>query len=436
MWNGFHSEIEEEPGRPKWVEIELQEELAVDEVHLVPAHPRDFADTSGFGFPSRFRVVGIDNANRETVLWDLGIEPFPNPGASTVMISGGGRTLRRVRVECSELWQRTGDYIFALSELQVWSRGKNVAAKVPVTVSDALETGIWRVDALTDGDSSRWELLSWKDWLGSLEERIAMEQRLLEIDRVLAAKAMGLRRSILVSAGILASMVVTGLVLLLIWQRRRAQLSHEALRERIAHDLHDELGASLSHIALESDLARRHLEVDHSTRARLTGISESARYTLDHMRDVIWLLAPSTNSWIGFQTRIESIVERMLGNLEYTFATAGELPLGRPSVAWSREWVLFLKEALTNARCHAKASKIEVELHWKPGSLRLLVQDNGQGFDPEDPALSSGLGLRTFRRRAAALGGAYEIKANVNEGVTVEMTAPIPKHSYTTSNQI
>ena len=99
---------------------------------------------------------------------------------------------------------------------------------------------------------------------------------------------------------------------MLILQRRRAAASREALRERIAHDLHDELGASLSHLALESDMARSELSAEDPMRTRLMGISETARDTLDHMRDIIWLLAPATYSWDGFQRRIEAIAERIL----------------------------------------------------------------------------------------------------------------------------
>lgn len=426
-WNGFHSGIEKEADRRKWVELVLPEAIAVDEVHLVPAHPRDFADTAGFGFPRKFRVLGSEESGIETVLLDSGAEAFPNPGAANLMIPVEGRTLTRVRVECRELWQRTGDYLFALSELQVWSQGRNVAAGAPVTTGDEVETGTWRTQSLTDGGSSRWELLSMQDWLNGLEERGLLERRLDRVERALVGKSMEARRVFLFSISLLAVALFSFLVALLVMQKRRALASREALRERIAHDLHDELGASLSHLALESDLARRALSEDDPVRERLSGISESARDTLDHMRDVIWLLAPATDSWEGFQRRIESISDRILAGMEHRVSQQGTPPPGRPPIAWTREWVLFFKEALTNARRHANASRIDVELIWEPKALQLAVRDNGRGFDPGDPALATGLGLKTYRRRSRALGGSYQIKPNPGGGVTVHLRAAFPK---------
>ena len=425
-WNGFHSAIETEAEHRKWVEVVFAAEVPVDEVHLVPAHPRDFADTAGFGFPPHFRVLGYDAADRETVLFDSGDEPFPNPGAATVMIPAEGRPLSRLRVESLELWQRTGDYLFALAELQAWSQGENVATGSLVNASDKLEVGLWKLESLTDGNSSRRELLSWNAWMDRREERLSLEARLPVIDERLALIAAERRRlAVIFGAGLLAA-VFAGLTTMLIWQRRRAAVSREELRERIAHDLHDELGASLSHLALESDLARRQLAGDDPVRDRLTGLSETARETLDNMRDVIWLLAPTAESWEGFQRRVEGITERMLEGVEHEFLIEGEVPQGRPEIAWAREWVLFFKEALSNARRHSGASRIDVKLDWKPRELQLSVKDNGCGFDPDDPALSPGLGMKTYRRRASALRGKLAISPNPEEGVTVQLRVPLP----------
>ncbi|MEZ5384177.1 MAG: histidine kinase [Prosthecobacter sp.] len=425
-WNGFHSAIEREAAHRKWVEVRFSTEEPVDEVHLVPAHPRDFADTSGFGFPPRFRVLGFDAEDRETVLLDGCEPPFPSPGDATVMIPAGGRLLKRVRVECVELWQRTGDYLVALAELQAWSKGRNVAAGSPVTALDAVEIGIWRMQALTDGSSSRRALLPLTGWLEGLDERAVLQLRLAEIDRLLALKAVETRR-IAVAVGVGLAVAVVGVLLgLLVWQRRRAAVSREELRERIAHDLHDELGASLSHLALESDLARRQLDQGDPVRERLTVLSETARETLDNMRDVIWLLAPTADSWRGFQRRIASITARMLEGVEHAFTVQGEPPPGRPEIGWAREWVLYFKEALSNARRHSKAARIEVELHWEARELELSVRDDGCGFDPDDPSLSAGLGMKTYRRRAAALHGSHSISRNVGQGTTVHLTVPLP----------
>lgn len=422
--NGFHSGIESSANSPKWVEVDLGGTFPVDEIHLIPAHPQDFADTVGFGFPPRFRVTGFDGDGGERLLFDSGANRFPNPGAATVMLPVGEELIRRVRLECAELWHRTGDYLFALGEWQVWSGGENVALGRAVRASDEVETGIWDTDTLTDGFSSRGDLLWWRQWLDGLSRRNQLEARSAEIAAILAERSLRNRRRWL-TVGIAAASTLSAVFGLILWrQKRQAKRSREDLRRRIAHDLHDELGASLSHLALQSDLARRQLPDGDPVRDRLVDISAAARSGLDNMRDVIWLLAPATDSWYGFRDRVESITERLLEGVEHSVEIAGEVPAGSPPIEWTREWVLFFKEVLTNARRHADAEKIAIALVWRPRSLSLEVRDDGRGFDPKSPACTEGLGLRSLRCRAAALNGILEIESAPEKGTTVRLDAP------------
>lgn len=423
--NGFHSGIEKVAERLKWVEVDLGRAFQIDEVHLIPAHPQDFADTVGFGFPPRWRLLGFGENDVERVLSETGANGFRNPGDGAVMLPVGGLALRRLRIECPELWQRTDDYLFALAELQAWSGGKNVAHGKAVRALDEVESGIWDTDALTDGFSSRRDLLGWREWHDGLSRRSELEGRMAEIAAILDQRAARTRQRWLVGSLLAVSGLLVGFALLLLVQRREATRSREALRERIAHDLHDELGASLSHLALQSDLARRQLAENDPVRDRLTRLSGSARTTLDNMRDVIWLLAPATGSWEQFVGRVESIVERQLEGVSHEFRVNGEIPTGAPAIEWCREWTLFLKETLTNARRHSRALVVNVALTWKPGSLRLEVRDDGSGFATENGLRSEGLGLKSLSRRAATLGGQLEIESEPGKGTSVHLDAPL-----------
>jgi len=427
--NGFHSAIEVDPDQEKWVEVDLGEPHPIDELHLVPAHPQDFADTAGFGFPPQFRVLGYDADGRERVLFASGADGFENPGASTVMLPVGGAPLRRLRIECQGLWERSGDFLFALGELQAWSKGENVALGNTVQAKDEVESGIWLTEALADGFSSRRELLSWREWLDGLSRRAELEERSRRITAILDQREEEAKRLWIAGGVIGVLLMLLGFVVVLSRQRRQAARSREALRQRIAHDLHDELGASLSHLALQSDLARRQLAEDDPVRDRLTGLSRSARSTLDNMRDAIWLLAPATDSWVGFQKRLESINERLLDGMDHAFRSDGEVPDGSPPIQWAREAVLFFKEAVTNARRHAEASLIEVTLEWSAAKLLLIIRDDGRGFDPDDSARSQGLGLKSLSSRATALGGRLEMKSQPGVGTSIRLEAPLPREN-------
>jgi hypothetical protein len=155
--NGYHSGIMSAADVVKWVQVDLGKSLPIEEVRLIPARPTDYADTPGFGFPVRFRVETCDTADFGAPhgLADFTAADYANPGDSPVRIRGTGIVARFVRVTATRLWRRSGDYVFALAEMQVDSAGINVANHKTVTARDSIEAGRWSVRNLVDGFSSR-----------------------------------------------------------------------------------------------------------------------------------------------------------------------------------------------------------------------------------------------------------------------------------------
>ena len=426
--NGYHSLIETSGATtPKWVEVDLGGDAVIDGIHLFPAHPRDFADTAGFGFPPRFRVTGRSASGVETVIFDSGEAPYRNPGAAAVILPGTRGAVRYLRVEALELWRRTDDYIFALAELQAWSAGGNVAAGKNVTAADATTTGLWRLEALTDGFSSRNDLTSWQAWLDALSEREELETRAGALAILVEKNREQTLRRWLYGAGLAVVLIALGAVIVILAQRRRAVLAAEELKRRIAGDLHDELGASLSHLALQSDLARSRISEGDPVAERLASISDSARETLDNMRDVVWLLAPVAGSWTDLETRMENIAERLLEGVAHRFESEGHPPAGSPPIEWAREIVLFLKESLTNAQKHAGATSVTVRIDWSDSTLTMRVGDNGSGFDLSSPETGRGRGLLNFQARARVLGGTCHIESAPGAGTNVILEIPLPR---------
>ncbi len=147
--NGYHSAISRERDVTKWVQVDLGEAREIDEIRLIPARPTDFADTPGFGFPARY-AVEVDGR----VLVDRSVEDEKNPGDKAVVLPIKG-PVRLIRVTATRLWERTKDYVFALGELQAFSKGENVALRGSVTALDSIEAGRWAKTYLVDGYSSR-----------------------------------------------------------------------------------------------------------------------------------------------------------------------------------------------------------------------------------------------------------------------------------------
>jgi mono/diheme cytochrome c family protein len=155
--NGFHSAISPTQDVTKWVQVDLGKPVPLDSVRLIPARPTDFADTPGFGFPIRYRVDVTDSPvfDHPIMLADRTASDSPNLGDQPVVIPAAGKTARFIRVTATRLWKRTGDFVFALGEVQAMTGGRNVALGAPVSASDSIEQSRWSARFLTDGFSSR-----------------------------------------------------------------------------------------------------------------------------------------------------------------------------------------------------------------------------------------------------------------------------------------
>jgi len=187
--NGYHSNIEAAPDMVKWVQIDLGQSRPVDTIRLLPARPTDFADTPGFGFPLRYRVEICEEPmfTHPVRIDDKTVGDVANPGDRPVLISAGGRGGRYVRITATRLWKRTGDYLFALGEMQVFSKGVEVAHDSAVSALDSIESGRWSKRNLVDGFDSRSALPDLSDpaVTAMVKQRDDLQLRLaaLEADR-------------------------------------------------------------------------------------------------------------------------------------------------------------------------------------------------------------------------------------------------------------
>ncbi|MBI3412102.1 MAG: DUF1553 domain-containing protein [Planctomycetes bacterium] len=184
--NGYHSLIEQKPEVTKWVQVDLGDAVPLELVRLFPARPTDFPDTPGFGFPARFQVAVSDEPSfaKSHILLDQSRADFANPGDIPLTIPVKEIKARFVRVTATKLWKRTGDYVFALGELQAISGGKNVALAKGVTALDSIEFGLWSKRYLVDNFDSRKKLADLDD--PAEQKRLMLEMRIQEADEARA----------------------------------------------------------------------------------------------------------------------------------------------------------------------------------------------------------------------------------------------------------
>ncbi|HEY6465836.1 MAG TPA: sensor histidine kinase [Candidatus Acidoferrales bacterium] len=195
------------------------------------------------------------------------------------------------------------------------------------------------------------------------------------------------------------------------------RLTQEAERERIARDLHDLLGHTLTAITVKLDLARRLLSQD-SDRARneIVEAEQTARNALTEVREAV-----SGYRGEGFDAEI-SRARRSLLSADVKLSTALE------SVSLSSSQVnvlcLAVREAVTNIVRHAQATACHVALSEKEGTICFTVEDNGVGGQ-----IHEGNGLHGMRERVQSVAGAVGLTSSANGGTRLELTLPLEKGS-------
>jgi len=415
---GYHSAIVESADVTKWVQVDLGEPTAIDEVRLIGASGRIFPGRPGFGFPVRFKVEVSDDPDfsRRTILEDYTAADFPNPASNPVVVPGRLVRARHVRITATKLWERAENFTFALAELQVYAGGRNVALGRSVSFLDAFEfpgNRIWLPQLLTDGFASEQRLVEWPAWLHGLSRKREMLTELKDVERNVARFADRAVKDLGRIALLTGLCVSVGMLVVVLRIRHTRERAIEGLRQRIASDLHDEIGSNLGSIALLSELGLH--RAGGPATDELEEIRRVARQTAESMRDIVGLIQRPAVTGAEFVGQLREIAARMLAGLEWTFDASPRLEL--PSLTAQRHLLLAFKEALHNVRKHASARRVSIDLSWRERRLDLKIVDDGVGFTPA--TATDGHGLANLRHRASALGGTAHITSAPGAGATV-----------------
>lgn len=203
--------------------------------------------------------------------------------------------------------------------------------------------------------------------------------------------------------------------------------AQEEERTRIARELHDDTAQALTSVLVRLRLLERSAE-DKRLRSGLAELRDLTVETLEGVRRLAIDLRPPMLDDLGLEAAIQSHVQdfsrRWQINVNFTSSGLGRLP---PNV----ELVLYriVQEALSNVAKHASASRVETRLSRKGRTLRLLVKDDGCGFDVEAAKGSrqSGLGLFGMEERLALIGGTLRVESSPGKGTRLSAEVPLPR---------
>ena len=421
---GFQSLPEKRADTSRWLMLDLGSEVPIDEVRLYPAQAGEYPARRGFGFPLRWRVELSGNPGfaAPVTVADLRSADQFNPQENPVTVRVPGTPARYVRMTADRLSERLDDYVLALAEIEVYSGQQNMAAAATVTAQDSRESGIWSTRYATDGFTSRRDIMSWPDYLAGLDRRRGLEASIRELiaerraasERVLRA----LGRWLLWTAVV----AIAGSVLLAWRQAKMRRRELARLRQRLARDIHDEIGSGLGTISLISQMGGGSGAHGEAARVEFQEIHRISREVTESLRDIVWLIRPETRTVGDLAKRLEETAAAMLAGTEHEFimepaAADRELPLEH-----KRQVLMLFKEALHNIIRHSGATRAGIRVGGDERHFRLVISDNGKGFDPALPR--SGAGMTGMRQRAETLGGRFTVESSPGAGTALTLEVP------------
>lgn len=202
-------------------------------------------------------------------------------------------------------------------------------------------------------------------------------------------------------------------------------------RNRIASDLHDDIGASLSSIRIYSEAALMRAEKNVTEELKLIQrIKETTAGVMDRMSDIVWSISPHNDSAEQMVLRMKSFASEALGSLGVppSYEINGEMNSFHPPMLARKNIYLIFKEAINNTAKYSNATEVTVRILATQDYFQMEISDNGQGFDVQ--GATQGNGIRNMTERSRAIGGTLTVNSSPDLGTSVVLQYPIARISY------
>lgn len=407
------------------IEIDLGQDRLVSGLRI---HAVDLSDTApqtfvgDFGLPRQFALeaVGGPAAAERSALFETGLSSIYQVGP-IMEWQFQPATCRRIRLVAPEPYLFEGPSgsgtCIGFAEIEILDAGRNIAAGCPVSAMFGPGLPVRRLASLTDGRNFYGQILPVRQWLGELARRHDLEV----LQPVVAAeltRRFSHQRTVLRWMSWMTVALVLSIGVLIAYYRVRGKRQEAMIRERIAANLHDELGANLHAIGLLGDMAKDAVDspvelVD--TVERIRGLTERTGAAARKCANML-AVQGFCDDVVGEMQRDS---QRLLADLKHSITCTGGEALMRLTRRRRIDLYLFHKEALTNVIRHSGATEADTLLEAGRRQIRLVVTDNGRGLEGASPA--------SLRRRARLMGAKIEVGCADGGGTRVVLMLKIPR---------
>lgn len=290
-------------------------------------------------------------------------------------------------------------------------QGKNTEAlqmyKLSVKMHDSIYNDMNRKNAIRSQFKYEYEKKAVADSLKLEEEKKLTEAKLTQEKT---------QRYLLIS-GIILLLLVGFIILQRI--KHNQKLNESRLRNKIASDLHDEVGSSLSSISMYAGVAGMNSD-KNVNQDILTKIESTSRETIENMSDIVWSIHPKNDDFGNVLKRMQNFGLDITTpkNIRFEFNHSTGLEKVTLDVEQRKNLYLVYKEAVNNAVKYSEANLIEVNLLRQGKNISVSIKDNGKGMDLEK-VLNQGNGLQNMKQRAKDINAILDIVSTIGKGTTI-----------------
>jgi signal transduction histidine kinase len=265
-----------------------------------------------------------------------------------------------------------------------------------------------------------------------LEKKIKENQLLKQNNELVSQQV---RNKNLILFIILFIFVSMGLIVFVLYKKRqnslatqtqlKIQRAEQQQRIRISHDLHDHVGAQLSYVVSNLDIAGQEIRSRQLDPKRLDSITEMSKQAISTLRETVWALNNESISVESFADKFKAYAQKMTDlseNIRVEFhenISMDNILLPNTALHLFR----VCQESFSNALKHSGCTVISIDITSSPDELFIFrLSDNGIGFDPEEARQKGHYGLENMRHRAAEVGATYTITTQKGQGTKIDLT--------------
>jgi two-component system, NarL family, sensor histidine kinase UhpB len=255
---------------------------------------------------------------------------------------------------------------------------------------------------------------------------VAQKEKQIELlskDAIIKEQKLKRQQNLVIGSLVIAVLALIGLWLAVNRYRLRQKMKELELRNRIAADLHDEVGSSLSSIHMLSQMATKDIN-ETAHKDILARMSNNAKETMDKMGDIVWMIKPNETEAGSLKQRMERFAYEICSSKNISASLQlDELERIKLTMEQRKNVYLVFKEAMNNAVKYSGTEKIEVTASLQNKELILQVKDFGKGFDSS--IVKKGNGLDNMQHRANESGGILRTETSINTGTTIQLIVPV-----------